>query len=299
VETLDVQPVPLSARNLGVCMLSIRGAFVLASIGVGFASSPALAAGWTQPDGGYYAKAWGRLLTGKKFMTAEGEKRELEDRFTDFALNVYGEYGLNDHITLVAFTNPVGYATYAGEGGTSQTYAGFFGAGVRAGKGFGDLRLAVEARYGYAPDVGAESVGAGAVDGDLFVMVPTVETHRFEGEVQAGLPLSFGWLAASAGIRAFSEDGLDPAIIGGVQLGWTIAPAWTVEGHLNLNHTLGDVVVTNALGAGQTSYIGFGASGTWWMVDNVGLNLGADLAGRIRSNAAVPSLALGIEVRGG
>ncbi|MCA9543757.1 MAG: hypothetical protein KC613_05185, partial [Myxococcales bacterium] len=197
------------------------------------AASPALAAGWTQPAGGHYAKAWTRLLMGKAMFTADGDTVDLPDGFTDVAVNLYGEYGLTDRVTLVGFANPFGRASYAA--GDSTSYVGFLGGGVRLGRPVGPLNLAGEVRYGYAPDVGAEAVGAGEAEGVPFVLVPTVNTHRVEGELQVGMGLPFGWWAASVGARAFSEDAISPAIIGFAQLGWQASAAWVLDLHLNLN----------------------------------------------------------------
>jgi hypothetical protein len=80
----------------------------------------AQAGGWTQPEGAYYAKVWGRLLKGGKGYLANGESAELflrppggeavEAPFLDTSLNVYAEYGLLDGTTLLASAVPYGRA---------------------------------------------------------------------------------------------------------------------------------------------------------------------------------------------
>jgi hypothetical protein len=270
----------------------------LAGLGVLLGTMPAAqAAGWTQAEGAFYAKAWSRAIMGSGMITAQGENVKLGDAYRDVGLNLYGEYGLTSALTLVGFAQPFGIAGF-GEG-DNQTYVGALGGGVRLGHALGRLQLAAELRYGYAPDVGTDPVGVGVAEDVPFVLVPTVNTHRVDAELQAGMGLPFGWWSASAGVRTFSAEGLDPTIIGFAQLGWQINPRWVLDLHLNLNQPTGDVVITNVLGAGQTAYLGVGVSATWWFVDQLGLHLGVEGVARAESNAATPSLTLGLEARGG
>lgn len=255
----------------------------------------ALAGGWTQAPGQAYAKLWYRGLFGQNAFATDGEIVELDEAFSDHALNLYVEVGLVDWLTLVVHTNPVGSASFAGG---STTYVGRTNAGLRAGTAFGDTRLAIEAQYGFAPSTGAESIGEKVVDGVTYFYAPTVETQAFSGELQVGHPLSFGWLSASAGVRGFTADGLDPAIIGFGQLGWNMAARMTLDLHLNLNEVLGDVVVNNVAGAGQTRYLGWGLGYSWWFADALALSLGFEGVAYAQSNAATPSLIVGIESRG-
>lgn len=255
----------------------------------------ALAGGWTQPTGQAYAKLWYRGLIGQAAFDTGGEIVDLEDGFTDHAVNLYAEVGLVDWLTLVVHTNPFGAASFAGG---DTTYVGRTNAGLRAGTAFGDTRLAIEAQYGFAPSTGAESIGENVVDGVPYFYAPTVETQSFSGELQAGHPLSFGWLAVSAGVRGFTADGLDPAIIGFGQLGWNVASNMTLDLHLNLHEVLGDVEVNNVAGAGQTRYLGWGLGYSWWFTDAVALAVGFEGVAYAQSNAATPSLIFGIESRG-
>ncbi len=268
---------------------------LLLSAGLTLAAAPALAAGWTQPEGAHYAKVWTRLLVGQNLFDADGGTAELPDGFRDVAVNLYGEYGLTDTVTLVGFANPYGHAAY--DGGDSTHYAGFFGGGVRLGRAVGPLRLAGEVRYGYAPDVGADVIGTGTAEGVPFFLAPTVETHRIEGELQVGAGLPFGWLAASLGARGYSASAISPAVTGFAQLGWQISPRWVVDLHTNLHQPVDAVEVVNVLGAGQTAYLGVGVSGTWWFLDRLGLHAGIEGVAYAQSNASTPTLTLGLESR--
>jgi hypothetical protein len=259
--------------------------------------TPAHAAGWTQAEGGYYAKVWGRLIAGKGIFTSGGDVVQADDGYRDISSHVYGEYGLTPYLTLVAFGTPFGHASYAGGSGTG--YVGSNGGGVRMGRPVGPLRLAMEVRYAYAPEVGDEPVGVGIAEGEPFILQPTVSTHSFDGELQAGLALPFGWLATTLGVRTFSAEGLDPTVTGFAQLGWQINEHFVVDLHLNLYLPTGDVVVTNGLGAGQSKYLGTGLAGTWWFMKEMGVHLGFEGVTFAESNAATPSLTLGLELRGG
>lgn len=256
----------------------------------------ALAGGWTQPAGSAYAKLWYRGLFGSNAFGADGETFELPDSFTDHAVNLYAEVGLHDNLTLVVHSNPFGRA--AGSDG-STTYVGRTAVGLRGGLAMGDTRLAIEGQYSFAPDIGEESVATGVADtGEAFVYIPTVKTQAISGELQIGHPLSFGWLVAHAGWRGFTREGLDPVITGFLQLGWNISSSWVLDLHTNLNEPLGDVEITNVAGAGQTAYLGVGLGLSWWFSEHFALNTGFEGVAYAKSNAATPTLTLGLEYRG-
>ncbi len=256
-------------------------------------AADAHAGGWTQPTGALYLKLWERSLFGDRAYLADGSSAEVPETFVDQALNLYLEYGLTDALTLVAFGSPVGYAAYGDE---SAVYVGPLAAGLRYGLPLGRARVAVEAHYGYAPDVGTDSLGGGVVDGEPFAYVPTVETHRVEGELQLGVPLSFGWTTASAGYRWLSHDDLDPVLYGFAQLGWQASAAWVLDLHFNLHEPSGvDIEATNVAGAGQTRYLGFGVGASWWFAQRWALALGFEGVAYAQSNAATPTLTVGVE----
>lgn len=257
--------------------------------------SLALAAGWTQPEGAAYAKLSYRGLFGSNAFDTEGGTFELPDAYSDHAVNVYAELGLRDDLTLIVLSNPFGVA---GAGDESTTYMGRSAVGLRAGRAFGSTRLAIEARYGFAPDIGETSVATGVVEDKAYTYVPTVQTQSYTGEIQIGQPLSFGWLSASVGIRGFSREGLDPAVIGFGQIGWSMSEATTLDLHLNVHEVIGDVDAINVAGAGQTRYLGVGLGYSWWFSKSVAFNAAVEGVAYAESNAATPSLNLGFEYRG-
>lgn len=257
--------------------------------------SLAVGAGWTQPEGAAYAKLSYRGLFGSGAIDTKGETFDLPDAYSDQAINLYAELGLHDDLTLIVLSNPFGVA---GSGDKSTTYVGRTAVGLRAGRAFGSTRLAIEARYGFAPDIGETSVADGVAEGRTYRYVPTVQTQSYAGELQLGQPLSFGWLALSAGVRAFSREDLDPAIIGFGQLGWNMNDTMTLDLHLNVHEVIGDVEVINVAGAGQTRYLGVGFGYSWWFSKSVAFNAAFEGVAYAESNAATPSLNLGFEYRG-
>ncbi len=267
----------------------------LAVVGLSLVSSVAWAGGWTQEEGAYYAKVWGRALVGENGYFADRESRTLADPFTDLSLGVYGEYGLTPGWTLLATGAPVGYAS-AGEG--SALYVGPLVGGVRRAILTGDVRLAVEGRYGFAPGVGDKVVGQGVVEGQPYVYRPALLNHQGELELQVGWGWGGGWLSGSAGAQASSAEGVDPAVIGSFQVGVKAWDAFVFDMQLWLREPLGDVTDTNVAGVGQTRYLGVGLGASWWFSQSWGLRLGLEGVFYAASNAAAAPLTLAIEHKG-
>jgi len=273
-----------------------------------FAASSTHAAGWTQPEGGFYARVTNRILLGEKGYDRHGRSHDTGGRFTDWALTTYGEYGLTDTLTLVGHLTPAGYAGFEddtpapGRVAASSFYLGPLSVGARYGRPVGPLRLAVEGRYGYAPPIG-DTVGSGVFlcetkPCERFDYTPAVEHHRFDAEVQVGAGLPWGlWLSGSAGARAFAGADLDPALTGFAQLGWTGPWGLVVEAHFTLHRTLGDLETNNIAGTGETRYVGRGFGLSWWMNERIAVTVGQDGGFGIRSNAAAASRTIGVELR--
>lgn len=253
------------------------------------ATSAAHAGGWTQPRGGYYAKIWDRSLLGSKAYLASGEAMEVGS-FQDHALNVYAEYGVLDRLTLIGFATPVGWARYDDE---DTTWVGPAFLGARYGVLTGGVPLALEIHYGYAPSIGERDL---ALDPDL-AYIPTISTQRLDTELQIGYGIPGGWTTAAVGARAWTADGLDPALTANAQIGYSSTYGIVAELHAGLYYPFGDVVQTNVSGAGQTSYLGLGLGVSYWFTDHVGLNLSADGVIYARSNAATPALTVGVELK--
>lgn len=274
------------------------------------AAGPASAAGWTQPEGGHYARVVNRIVSGAKGYDRHGVSQRLFGTYDDWQLVAYGEYGLTDAVTLVAQLVPVGHASFEGEeiphSGPYQaaaTYVGPLSVGARFGLPFGPVRLAVEGRYGYAPPIGDKPLIEDRFfpwtpEKEAFTYTPAVSHHRFDGELQVGVGLPWGfWLSGSGGARAIAGADIDPALIGFAQLGWTSPWGLVVEAHFNALHPLGPIEANNIAGSGETRYIGRGIGLSWWLTDHVALTVGQDGGFGVRSNAAALSRIIGVELR--
>ncbi len=255
-------------------------------------ASVAQAGAWTQEEGNGYAKVWGRALLGSAAYFADGEVRDLDDSFTDLTLNLYGEYGVADGWTLLAAGAPLGFASSAGE---STLYSEGGVLGVRRRILGGSVPLAFEARYGYRPGVGEKVLVAGQVEGNPYAYIPTVESHTADGELQIGMGTSWGWVTGSFGARFYSRERIDPTLLGNFQIGTRVGSSVVLDFHVFMHEPLGDVEVTEITGAGQTRYLGLGFGGSWWFVEDWGVNLGLDGVVYAASNAATPSIMLGLE----
>jgi len=58
-----------------------------------------------------------------------------------------------------------------------------------------------------------------------------------------------------------------------------------------------EVIVTNTAGAGQTRYLGFGLTASWWFIPQLAALIIFDGVFYAESNAATPSLGIGLESR--
>jgi hypothetical protein len=254
----------------------------------------ALAWGWSQPRGAHYLKVWNRSLLGSRAYFADGTARALPSGFGDHQLNYYFEYGLTDRLTLVSHGSPIGYSVHNGD---SAAYTGPLQIGARYGLLQGTWNFAVEAHGGYTPPVGERALGVGAVEGRPFTYVPTVETGLLDGELQLGRGIGRGWITAHAGFRWFSRSGLDPVVFGGVQGGYTFAFGLQVSLSVQTHQPIGAVTVTNATGAGQTRYVGFGLDLSYWVTPHWSVTAGVGGVLLAESNAATLPILIGFEHR--
>ncbi len=261
------------------------------------AASSAQAGAWTQPEGEFYLKLWDRSLLGTGVFLADGEALSDDSlqSYQDHQLGLYGEWGLTDKVTLMASGSPIGFAS---QGGEQTLYVGPLALGARYGILDSALHLSVEGHYSYAPGIGEKNLSTQVVQGNTLVYIPTVENHYGELSLHAGYGFNFGgWAQVSLGGRANSGEGIDSAIVSFAQFGYRISESSLVDVHFNTYLPLGDVEVNNISGAGQTQYVGFGLAYSYWFTPHVGANIGFEGALMAASNAATPSLLVGVEFK--
>lgn len=263
----------------------------------------ARAGGWTQEPGRFYLKLWDRsLIRGSSAYVGDTlGHSESVPRFSDHQLNLYGEVGVHERVTVVGAFTPFGHATIDGE---SSTYVGPLVVGARIGLLRGSTPLAVEVHYGYAPPVGDEPLydvmqtGTDGVDRRI-VYAPTVENHRVEVQLQMGhgfrIRETGAWFTASLGARANSD--YRSALTAFAQVG--VQPwRFTFDLHVGMYEPFGgDIALTNVSGAGNTRYLGVGIGMAFAITDNIGLTFGAEGVLYASSNAATPAYLFGIEAK--
>lgn len=261
--------------------------------------SSAAAGGWTQPEGAYYVKVWDRSLLSPREGIAFGTDGKTVgglSGFQDHQLNLYAEYGLLDHLTLVGFSTPVGFAAFAGE---SSVYVGTTGFGARLRLLDSSVKLAVQGQASYAPPVGDDVIAKEQPEafGPAVVYVPTVETAAGELQLQAGYGMSWGWLTGYGGVRANSASAVGHAVTGFAQLGVSRLEHFQFDGHCNLYQSFDAISMVNLSGAGRTSYLGLGLGAAYAVTERAALVIGLEGVAYARSNAGAASMTVGVEFK--
>lgn len=288
--------------------ISTTGALI-GALGAIALPGAAAAAGWTQPEGGHYVKVWSRLLRGEKAFLSDGTVAPLGGQFTDLAVGVYFEYGLQDGTTIIAQGTPFGWAQFTSDDGVvdgevegDTSYIGPISFGVRRALYRGEaLVLSAELQIGYGPSLGEETIGAGTISAEdceqsepcRFSYRPAVEHARILGELQVGVPLPSGfWISAAAG--GGSMLGITRVLKGLFQVGWASKFGLVVDFH-STAHIPFDDPGNDVAGAGVTRYVGIGPGISYWFSDHWGINVGAEGVLMAEANLATPTLSLGIE----
>jgi hypothetical protein len=261
------------------------------------ASPEALAAGWTEPAGGFYIKAWDRSLFGSKVFLADGSVGALPSGYADHAIHYYVEFGLTDDLTIVVHGTPIASASY---GSRSILYTGLGLAGLRYAILTEPFALAAEVGGGFAigPGLGNHTLAAGMIGNQSWAYVPSIGTLAFSGELQAGVPLPFGWFAGSVGARGYSNPALDPQIVETLELGIRPPGPFTIEAHLKgLENPGPRIAVANIAGIGRTDYLAVGISASWWFLPFMSLMIGVDGPLAAKGIAATFPLLIGVELK--
>lgn len=249
-------------------------------------------AGWVQPPGGYYLKLWDRTLAGQKAFDLDGGQLDLGTKYQDHALNLYGELGLTDELTLVVRATPLGYASIAD---TSTLYSGLTMIGLKLALLRGGLPLALEVAYGYSPPLDPLATGTGA--GATWVFRPSLEQHLAKTELSAGWSLDPVWARAAAGAIFTSGDALDPALEARLAVGLSLPFGLGAQVAMGYHATVRAPRIIDVTGAGNTRYLGLELGASWWFLDDVGVSVGLGTAPFAESNAATASLSFGLELR--
>ncbi|MCB9742123.1 MAG: hypothetical protein H6741_00550 [Alphaproteobacteria bacterium] len=254
-------------------------------------------AGWTQPAGHHYVKAGARGVVGSLAFPASGVEAANVPvgRAQDWALQLYGEYGLTDAWTLVGQGAPLGWASYEGE---STLYTGRLSVGAKRALLTGKHRLAATGSLSYTPPLGERDLTQGSLDGLSFI--PTESTFGAGAGLSYGLGFGQNWLVANAGATWLSAAQLDPVVEGMVQLGRTTKRGNRWDLHLPWRLPLGPVEApANFAGSGQTAYLGMGVGYTYTWGQGWGVATSFESVAAARANFAAPTIPLFVEHQGG
>ncbi len=255
-------------------------------------AAPARAGGWTRPEGSTYLKVWTRSLVGRRVYVDGRDFVTLPATYQDHQLSAYAELGLREDLSLVGGAVPFGFVAYDG---ASEPYFGGAWGGVRQRLFATSAAVAAaEVHAGWRPST---TLAEGRIDGRRFLVRPQVGALWIDGELQLGVPLGFGWLAVSGGGRAFTSDALRPAFKASAQLGWVVGERLNLDLHLTFWHSVGPLGDIDALGAGQTRYLGFGLGASYRVGERLAIVGGFDGVAYAYRNAATPSIQLGVELR--
>lgn len=267
-------------------------------------TTPVSAGAWNQQAGKLYSKVWLHSVVGGLAYIEAAPSEPTGGLYTDLSLNVYMEYGVVDSFTLLLVGRPIGWASYNGDGRYNQTaYTGPIGLGFRWGWLPGRFKLALEGQYNYAPPLGEVRVGEGTVpSGRSWFFAPTTSTHRLQAELQAGYGFGFGkgyngWLAAHAGFRYNSRPSLGSAVLGLLQFGVNMPFGLVLDLHFNLYLPLEPITTYNISGAGNTRYIGYGLTASYWFTKFAAVTLAVEGVVLAWANAATPAVMLGFEFK--
>lgn len=108
-------------------------------------SRPASGQGWVQPDGGLYLKAGVHMMRANAYFERGGNEIDIPT-LSDYVFNLYGEFGLTDRITVIAYLPVVERITLARQVGSDTGFEFFPGdastrpADVEVGARYGIVR---------------------------------------------------------------------------------------------------------------------------------------------------------------
>lgn len=239
-----------------------------------------------------YLKIYNRTIIGRDAFVEGRDTVTLPAGYQDHQLSLYASHELYPRLRLIIDAVPVGVAAYDGE---TRAYFGGGTFGVAADLWRGPVILGAEIRVGGRPD--APELGRPTVDGTEVVVTPVVGT--FLGGAAGTLlwPVSWGWIAARAGVEAYGAPELSPAGFGSAQVGWRTGSPLELSAQVQLWHATEVDPPVNVLGSGNTRYLGFNLDATWWFTGGLGVLAGVGGVVYATHNAATPSLRVGVQIR--
>lgn len=255
-------------------------------------STQAHASAWTQPEGGSYFKVSTKSLIGSTALSEEAIV-QLPHTYQDHQLRLYGEWGVSQQVTAIFEATPLGITNYDSE---SRVYIGEMKAALRYQLALEPFVMSFQLDGGGRPSP-TQALATLTVADQILEIRPVVGTLLGGASLRAGKSFGSMWVSGHAGAQFHSAESLNTALFGYLQGGWHALDSLTIDIHLSLWHSLGDLGVLNVLGSGQTRYLGVGLGATWWMTPRLGLHGGIDGVFYADHNASTPPIILGLEFR--
>lgn len=262
-------------------------------------ATTALADGWPQPRGHGYYKLGYRIVRATEFYQPDGSRIPIPT-LGEHTISFYGEYGLTNRITVLAYIPFFERITLNRVEGRESGFEFFEGDVVT---GIADAEAGAR--------IGLARIGPMVLSAGLAVGVPLGDDAQpnglltGDGEWNQRLRIEGGYsfyptpayAAASAGfnnrMRGFSDE-----IVYAVEGGYTFA-ALTLVGRLRGVESLknGDASVTGGMGglfANNQRYLAYGAEVIYTRHGRYGLSVAADAATRARNVLAAPAFSVGV-----
>ncbi|MCP4808478.1 MAG: hypothetical protein GY913_05785 [Proteobacteria bacterium] len=266
-------------------------------------------AGWTQPDGGHYAKLGVRGIVGDQVFPSYpitpmqgGTDGVVIGDYQDWALQAYVEYGLTGDWTLVAQGTPIGFSMLEDE---STVYTGVLKAGINCRLLSGRHNISAQLDVGYTPPVGEVDLMAAHPTLDVmdvyafpYQFIPTQSGAEAVGTLGYGTGFGRNWFSGSVGAGWYQNADIDPAVVGFGQLGRTTKRDNRWDLILPFRVPLGGSMHSNVTGVGNSSYVGLNVNYTFTWGDGWGVSTGVYSVVRASSNLEAPTLPLFFEHSG-
>lgn len=251
-------------------------------------------AGWVQPAGSYYLKAWNRTVAGDRVFLPNGEIEPLGFTYQQHVLNVYAELGVTADTTVIVNASPFGLAS---AGDNWLPFSGITSLALRFSLAKGTVPLALELGYGYSPNISGDFVREGMLGTNYFVFRPAFEQHLGRGHLFAGYAVDNFWFKTGAGAVFSSSEEIDPAVEALLSIGLNTSFGLDVALHGVLHLPTHRPRFIDVTGVGNTRYLGVDLTVSYWFSDHFAVSAGLGTAPFAESNAAAPALSLGVEIR--
>ncbi len=264
-------------------------------------AQPTLADGWPQRRGGGYYKIGFRMLQATQYYEPNGNKIRIPT-LGDYTLSFYGEYGITDRITAIAYVPFYERITLNRQVGRESGFVFTEGdavsgiadpiIGARIGLAqFGGTVLSASLRLGLPLGNSSQPNGLVTGDGELNQTVSLEAGHSF-------YPIP-AYASASVGFNQRLE-GFSDEIVYALEAGYTVADRFTITGRVRGVETLrnGDAVGgQRGLNGNDQRYLAYGVEATYTHRNAYGLTLGVEGATRAQNVLSAPAFSMGLFIK--